>query len=119
MLNDPRPEDIVTEDSLMVAMKSTFVPQLAAGRSERFEMRAGDIVIHMVVEDGELEVGRGPLPGAAVLDPGPMMKEMLTRSVSVEEAVAAGTMPGDPNVVERFISMFALPYQPAPERSLV
>lgn len=119
MLNDPRPEDIVTEDSLMVAVKSTFVPEFAVGRSERFEMRAGEIVIHVVVEDGLLEVGRGPLPGAAVLDPGPSLKEMLTRSITVEEAVATGTVPGDPNVVERFISMFALPYQPAPERSLV
>jgi DNA-binding HxlR family transcriptional regulator len=119
MLNDPRPEDIVTEDSVMVAMKSAFIPQFAVGRSERFEMRVGDIVIHLVVEDGQLETGRGPLPGAAVLDPGPTLKDMLTRAVTVEDAVAMGAIPGDPNVVERFLSMFALPYQPAPERSMV
>jgi hypothetical protein len=47
---------------------------------------------------------------------------MLTRKITVAEAMATGTVHvtgGDENTMDTFISMFALPDQPAPERSLV
>jgi DNA-binding HxlR family transcriptional regulator len=122
MLAEPRPEDIVTEDSLMVAMRATFQPEAATGRSERFELVFGDIVIHLVIEDGQLEVGRGPLAGATVIEPGPYLKDMMTRSMSVEEAKGTGTVKvlmGDPKGLESFISMFALPNQPLPQRAMI
>ncbi|HEX6355000.1 winged helix-turn-helix transcriptional regulator [Actinophytocola sp.] len=121
MLAEPRPEDIVTEDSLMVAMRAAFVSEAAAGRSERFELVFGDIVIHVVVEDGQLEVGRGPLPGAPSIDPGPYLKDMLTRAMSLEEGMATGTVHtnGDPKAMERLLSLFALPYQALPQRSML
>ncbi|SRR6266496_2012551 len=122
MLAEPRPEDIVTEDSLMVAMRATFLPDAAADRSVRYEMRFGDITIHVVIEDGQLEVGRGPLPGAPVIEPGPTMKDLLSRAMTVEEAIASGLVrrvDGGAKMLHDFLSMFALPYQPVPQRSLV
>lgn len=121
MLAEPRPEDIITEDSMLVAMRAAFDPEAAAGKSATFELRFGDIVIHVVVEDGQLEVGRGPLAGAPMIDPGPTLKDMLTRTLTVEDAMATGTVKttGDPNALDTFISMFALPYQPLPQRSMV
>lgn len=121
MLAEPRAEDIVTEDSMMVSMRSTFLPEAAAGQSARFQLHFGEVVIHVVVEDGELEVGRGPLLGAPRIEPGPTMKDMLTREISVDDAIATGTvkMSGDQTALHRFISMFALPYQAAPQRSSV
>jgi DNA-binding HxlR family transcriptional regulator len=120
MLNEPRPEDIVTEDSLMVAMRATFLPAAAAGRSATFEMHFGDIVIHAVIEDGQLEVGRGPLAGAPKIDPGDTFKDVLTRTISVEDAIATGTVRmSEPNALAEYISMFALPKQDAPQRSIV
>jgi DNA-binding HxlR family transcriptional regulator len=120
MLNGPRPEDIVTEDSLMVAMRATFVPAAAAGRSARFELHFGEIVIHAVIEDGQLEVGRGPLADAPKLEPGIYLKDMLTRTMSIEDALATGTVRmSEPNVLSEYISMFALPKQDAPQRSMV
>lgn len=119
LLAEPRPEDIITEDSIMVAMRAMFVPEAAAGRSAKFELGFGDIVIHVVIEDGQLEVGRGPLPGAPMLDPGPNLKEMLTRRMTIEEAMATGTVKGELGTLETFISMFALPNQPLPQRSMV
>jgi len=121
MLAEPRVEDIVTEDSMMVSMRATFLPEAAAGRSARFEMHFGEVVIHLVIEDGQLEVGRGPLLGAPKIEPGPTLKDMLTREMTVEDAIATGTvnMSGDPNALDAFVSMFALPYQPLPQRSLV
>jgi DNA-binding HxlR family transcriptional regulator len=121
MLAEPRPEDIITEDSVMVAMLAAFLPEAAAGRSARFGLNFGDIAIHLVIEDGQLEAGRGPLPGAAVIEPGPVLKDMLTRAMTIDEAMATGMVKvtGDPDALETFISMFALPYQPLPQRSLV
>jgi DNA-binding HxlR family transcriptional regulator len=122
LLAEPRPDDIVTEDSLMIAMRATFLRDLAAGRSARWELRFGDIVIHVVVEDGQLEVGRGPLPGAPVIEPGPTMKELLSRTMTVEEALSSGMVErvdGGADTLKAFLSMFALPHQPVPYRSLV
>lgn len=122
MLAEPRPEDVITEDSVMVAMKTAFVPERAVGRSAGYELRFGDIVIHLTVEDGRIEVGRGPLPGAPVIEPGPTLKDMLTRTMSVADAMATGTVHvtgGDEHTLDIFISMFALPDEPAPQRCLV
>jgi DNA-binding HxlR family transcriptional regulator len=118
MLAEPRPEDIVTEDSMMTGMRATFLPEAAAGRSERFEMHFGDVVIHVIVDDGRLEVGRGPLAGAHEIHPGPMYRRMLSRDVSVQEALATGTVKvTDPAVLEAFVSMFRLSPQLSPVAS--
>lgn len=109
MLAKPRPEDIVTEDSMITAMRATFQPAAAQGRSARFELHFGDVIIHVVVEDGRLEAGRGPLTGAPVIDPGPALKDLLTRTLSVREALATGTVVGDPAALDSFVSLFALP----------
>lgn len=122
LLAEPRPEDIVTQDSMMIAMRATFMRDLAIGRSAQFELRFDDIVIHVVIEDGQLEVGRGPLPGAPVIAPGAAMKELLTRTMTVEEAMSSGLVErvdGGAHTLKQFLSMFALPHQPAPQRSLV
>src|SRR4051794_2326175 len=92
MLAEPRPEDIITEDSIMIAMRASFLAEQAVGRTASYELRFGDIVFHVVIEDGQLEVGRGPLPGAPVIEPGPTMKDLLTRSLTVEDALATGTV---------------------------
>jgi DNA-binding HxlR family transcriptional regulator len=120
MLNEPRPEDIVTEDSLMVAMRATFLPAAAVGRSARFELHFGEIVIHAVIEDGQLEVGRGTLADAPKLEPGIHLKDMLTRTMSIEDALATGTVRmSEPNVLSEYLSMFSLPKLDAPQRSMV
>lgn len=120
MLAEPRPEDVVTEDSMMTGMRATFLPEAAAGRSERFELHFGAVVIHAIVADGRLEVGRGPLADAQVIHPGPMFKRMLTREVSVPEAMATGTVKvSDPAVLESFVSLFGLSHQLAPVPSSI
>jgi DNA-binding HxlR family transcriptional regulator len=120
MLAEPRPDDIVTEDSMMTGMRATFLPEAAAGRFERFELHFGDVVIHAIVEDGRLEVGRGPLADAQEIHPGPMFRRLLTRDVSVQEALASGTVKvSAPAVLESFVSLFGLSHQPAPVPSKI
>ena len=117
MLNDPRPEDIITEDSMMVAMRAMFLADSAAGRSASYELHFGDIVINVVIDDGRIETGRGRLPGATVIGPGPHLKDMVTRRMTVAQAMATGTVmvPGGAAVMEEFVSMFGLPDLEAPQ----
>lgn len=120
MLAEPRPEDVVTEDSMMTGLRATFLPAAAAGRSESFELHFGAVVVFAIVENGRLEVGRGPLAGAHVIHPGPMFKRMLSREVSVEDAIDSGTVSvSAPAVLHSFISLFGLSQQLVPEASTI
>jgi DNA-binding HxlR family transcriptional regulator len=116
-LATPRPEDIITEDSLMVALRATFVPEPTRGDAVGYELHVGDIVVHAKFDDGRLEVARGPLADAdAVIDPGPLFKSLLTGEVSVAAALDTGqvSVTGDPALLGRFVSMFRLPDLPSP-----
>lgn len=116
-LATPRPEDIITEDSLMVALRATFVPELAGGDAVGYELHVGDVVIHAKVADGRLDVARGHLENAdAVIDPGNLFMSMLTGEVSVADAMDSGqvSVTGDPALLGRFVSMFRLPDLPSP-----
>jgi DNA-binding HxlR family transcriptional regulator len=61
-LGDPRPEEIVTPDSLSMTMRSVFNQTEAAGLSASWELHAPGIVIYLTVNEGQLEVGVGPAP---------------------------------------------------------
>lgn len=116
-LATPRPEDIVTVDSMLVALRATFRPAAAGDLDLSFELHVADIVLHARIAGGALELGRGPLPGAdAVINPGPLLKDLLTGEVGVEEAVASGQvqLTGDPKVLSHFVELFQLPRLPAP-----
>lgn len=117
-LSTPRPEDIVTEDSVMVALHATFVEAAALDVQLSFELHAGPVVVHAVVDRGVLTVNRGPLPGAdAVIDPGTTLLPLMTREITAEQALASGVAKytGREGAFEQFVSMFELPDLPAPK----
>ncbi|MFF2522958.1 winged helix-turn-helix transcriptional regulator [Streptomyces liangshanensis] len=66
-LDEPRPGDIVTPESVTMSLRAGFNPAAAAGRDASWEIRAGDMVLHAVVADGRLAAGVGPVPGKAQL----------------------------------------------------
>jgi DNA-binding HxlR family transcriptional regulator len=116
-LATPRPEDIVTPDSMMVAMRATFLPDAAVGRTVSFELHIGEIVINARITNGELEVGEGRLPGAdAVIDPGFALKDLLTGKLSAAEALRGEIVQisGEPKLLYDFVEMFQLPRIAAP-----
>src|SRR5260370_5437408 len=49
-LAEPRNGEVVTVDSLIMALRSTFRSEAARGVHAGFELRAGDIVIHARVD---------------------------------------------------------------------
>jgi DNA-binding HxlR family transcriptional regulator len=115
-LTIPRPEDIVTEDSLMVALRATFLAEAAGDVRLSFELHVADVVVHGLVDRSRLHVKRGPLPGAdVVINPGAAMIALLNRELSPAEALADGQVRvTDPALFERFVAMFALPHLPTP-----
>lgn len=113
----PRPEDIVTPDSMMVALRATFLRDAAVGRTVSFELHIGELVINARIVNGELEVGEGRLPGAdAVIDPGFALKDLLTGKLSADEALRGEMVQvsGDPKLLNDFVEMFQLPRISAP-----
>jgi DNA-binding HxlR family transcriptional regulator len=115
-LGQPRPGDILTTDSLLVALRATFRPEHARGLQAGYELRAGEVVVHARVSDGALETGPGPLPGAdLVIDTGQQLRALMAGELSPAEAVAGGhiRLEGDPELLDRFVDVFHIPPPPA------
>lgn len=117
VLADPRPEDIVTEDSLMVGLRATFVEEAAADLFVSYELRIGEVVIHAIVDHGKLLVAPGPLAGAdVVINPGTVLKAIISRETTIADALASGQLKVNGNLalLPTFAEVFYLPELPAP-----
>ena len=113
----PRPDDVVTHSSLIVALKATFRPDVASGVRMSCELRVGGHVLGVRVDDGALDVTAGPLPGAdAVLDLGYVLLALMNGEMTAADVLATGQarVDGDPALLHRFAAMFRLPDVPAP-----
>jgi DNA-binding HxlR family transcriptional regulator len=115
-LGDPRPDETVTEDSMVMALRSTFQPQASQGKRVGYELRLGDVVIHAQVGDGKIEAAAGALPGAdLIIEAGPGIRSLMAGEISAEEALKAGVVriTGDPKLLARFAAAFRIEPKPA------
>lgn len=111
MLDRPRPEEIVTQDSLVMAMRAAFQPAVAAGLRVTYEVRVGPTVVGLQVWDGALTAQPGPLVDAdLVFEPGVALKGLLAGEVDPVTAVEDGTVlcEGDPALLGLFVQLFQL-----------
>lgn len=116
-MGEPGPDDIVTESSLIMAMRTTFHPEAAMGPRLGFELHSGPVTIHFVTDDGLLTANPGPLPGAdLVIETTPGLKRLMAGEIAPADAIAQGivTLTGDPALLTRFVEIFAI--APAPTR---
>lgn len=109
----PGPDDIVTVDALIIAMRATFRPEAARGQDVGYELRVGDVVLHMRIADGVLKAAQGPLPGAdLVIETGPAIKALMAGELSPSEAVASGSVKlkgkGGAKLLSRFVETFRI-----------
>jgi DNA-binding HxlR family transcriptional regulator len=114
-LGDPRPDEIVTPDSVTIALRTTFDPAAAAGATLGYELRMGPVVVHARIADGRLEAGGGGLPNAdLVIEAGPALRALLAGELTPAEAIASGAVKvdGDPTLLDRFAQIFRI--DPAP-----
>lgn len=114
-LAEPRLEDTVSADSLMLALRATFRPEAARELKASYELRLGDIVLHARIDKGRLEVGEGPLADAdLVVETDLTLRALMCGELSPREAVKTGKvrLTGKAELLERFVDVFHIP--PAP-----
>ncbi len=110
-LEVPREEEIVTVDSMIMALRTTFQPEAARDLQARYECHFGDIVINARIADGILTVAAGPLPDAdLVLTATAPINPLLTGAISPSEAIERRLVQitGDPVWLERFVTLFRI-----------
>ncbi len=111
-LGEPRPGEIVTEDSIAAALMTTFRPEAAGRTRASYEMRIGDIIVNASVKDGKATVGRGHLQDAdLVFEAGPELRQLLARELTPEDAIKkkiVRIVSGDPKLLKRFAEMFRI-----------
>jgi DNA-binding HxlR family transcriptional regulator/putative sterol carrier protein len=115
-LGQPRPDDVLTNDSVIMALRATFRPDHAQGLEATYELRLGDVVVHARVDGGALDVAKGPAEGAdLVIETGPALRALLAGELGPDEAVAGGSvrLTGDPTLLARFVEAFRIPPPPA------
>lgn len=111
LLDAPRPDEVVTNDSMIMALRTTFQPQAAAGVHASYELRMGPVVIHARIDDGNLAVAEGSLPDAdLVIEAGPALKAVMANEISPREALANKSVrvSGDPALFDRFAQLFRI-----------
>ncbi len=102
-----------------MALRSTFRPEAAVGAHVGYELRFGEIVLHARINDGRLDVARGPLPDAdLVIETGPALKSLLNGELAPARAIESDCvrLHGDPALLERFVQYFRIEPLPS-ERS--
>ncbi|GAA1242081.1 winged helix-turn-helix transcriptional regulator [Prauserella halophila] len=91
-LGEPGPDEIVTTDSLVMALRTTFLPEVAQAQGDAtYEIRLGDVVAHARVAGGELAAARGEAADAdLVIDSGPALRALLAGELTPDDALADG-----------------------------
>lgn len=112
-LGAPGPEDIVTPDGEVLALRATFQPEAAAGVRAGYQVRIADVVVHARVDDGTLIAGEGPLPDADLIlemDKITTLKPLLSGEITPEDAIADDlvTVTGNRAEFKRFLKLFGV-----------
>jgi DNA-binding HxlR family transcriptional regulator len=121
-MGEPEPGDVVTADSLTMALRTAFQPDTATGLPPAdYELHVGDVVLRVLVSGDRLEVAQmappsppvgGRLPDGdpeVVFAAGPGIRRVisgeLTPSAAVDEGVVH-VVRGDTSLLERFAATF-------------
>jgi DNA-binding HxlR family transcriptional regulator len=121
-MGDPKDDDIVTADSLTIALRTAFRPDFASVSLD-FQIQVGAVELRAEVSDGELKVFQiapqaapvgGSLPSGEpelrfATDPGVrhLIAGTLTPAQAVERDVVT-ILKGDLNLLERFTELFRI-----------
>lgn len=114
MLGEAQPDEIVTPESLVMALRSTYRPDTAgtADASDvSYELRIGEVTLHAVLQAGGLIVEPGGYPGAdLIITAGPAIRAVMAGELTPTEAVTSGavTLEGDAELFDRFAELFRI-----------
>jgi DNA-binding HxlR family transcriptional regulator len=116
LLDEPRSDEIITEDSMIMALRSTFHAEAALKLRANYEFHFGDIVIHAKIDKGKVKVAAGPLPKPdVIITAGPAIKELMTGNITASQAIKKGIVRirGDADLLTRFAEIFRIEPKPA------
>lgn len=121
-MGEPGEGEVVTADSLTMALRTAFQPDAAAMLpGADYELHVGDVVLRATVAGGAMTVAQlappAPPVGGRVAEgeadvvivAGPGIRHLISGEVSPAEAVEAGIVhvrDGDETLVERFAATF-------------
>jgi DNA-binding HxlR family transcriptional regulator len=110
-LGEPRPDETVTEDSIAMALRTTFRPEAAGKAKLTYLLRLGAIEVHARIRGGEITVGRGPVEKPdLVIETGPELRLLMAHEISPSDAIKKRVVrvTGDPKLLDRFVRMFRI-----------
>jgi DNA-binding HxlR family transcriptional regulator len=103
----------LSPDSLILALRTMFSPEAAAGLDARYEIRLGDDVFRAEVAGGSFAVARGEAeaPDAVVITDVPTLAALVFEGMSLADARRAGAVvvEGGAKAVKRLVGLFPLP----------
>jgi len=110
-LAEPRANEVLTQRSIMAALRATFQPKAAKGMTVSFELHVAGFMVGATITRGALNVTPGPLPEAdLVLDPAMVLKPLLSGDLSPSDALKKKlvTLRGDRTLLSTFVQVFSL-----------
>ena len=110
-LGDPRAGEIVTNDSMAMALRTIFRPEAGPHDDIRFELHLGEVVVNAHVRDGGVTVGTGPLPVAdLIIESGPEIRKLLAGEITPAAALKRGAirLRGKRALLGRFVALFRI-----------
>ena len=111
VLGDPRPDEVITEDSIATALRTTFRPEAAGKTKALYLLRLGEIEVHARIRDGAITVKRGGVAKPdLIIETGPALRLLMANEISPAEAIKKRLVRihGDPKLFDRFVQMFRI-----------
>jgi DNA-binding HxlR family transcriptional regulator len=111
-LGDPRAEQVITADSMTMALRTAFRPEVAAALPPTaYAAHLGPAELLVRVDGATLAVSRGDGPADLAFAAGPAISRVISGELAPDRAIATGVVevlrgPGD--LLDRFASTFHL-----------
>lgn len=111
-MGDPREGQVVTPDSLTVALRTAFRPQVAADLPPTaYAAHVGPAHLLVRVDGPGLDVTRGTGPADLAFAAGPGIRRVISGELAPDRAIATGVvevLDGRPGLLDRFARTFHL-----------
>jgi DNA-binding HxlR family transcriptional regulator len=121
-MGDPAPEDVVTADSLTMALRTAFRPEVAASVPPAdYEVHVADVALRVQVDGADLRIAQlappappvgGRVPAGEpelVFAAGPGIRRLISAELTPAEAIdleVLAVVSGDATLLERFAAIF-------------
>lgn len=115
-MHEPREHEIVTEASLVSALRSALQPETPSTGRTVFVVHAGEASANAIVEDGVVRIGPGPAESPDLeITAGPKFRDFLAGIIEPASAATEGAVElfGDPDLLNNFVALFHMPYTKA------